>query len=126
MRAMDAEVVLGTDVATGSPVSLGLREDNKPGLMIDWIVGALAAEAKRQGVPKQFKPWPDPLPDQMPRLTAGSLAIIPYLSYKVSGEHDTPPPEGVQALLLVRCCLASAAWLQPCRPAPPGSGFRTP
>jgi S-DNA-T family DNA segregation ATPase FtsK/SpoIIIE len=30
--------------------------------MIDWIVGALAAEAKRQGVPKQTKPWPDPLP----------------------------------------------------------------
>jgi DNA segregation ATPase FtsK/SpoIIIE-like protein len=45
--------------------SLGVTQETKPGLMIDWIVGALAAEAKRQGIPKQFKPWPDPLPEQL-------------------------------------------------------------
>jgi S-DNA-T family DNA segregation ATPase FtsK/SpoIIIE len=46
--------------------ALGLTTDNQPGLMIDWIVGALAAEAKRQEVPKQTKPWPDPLPTHLP------------------------------------------------------------
>ena len=46
--------------------ALGLTAENQPGLMIDWIVGALASEAKRQGVPKQTKPWPDPLPTLLP------------------------------------------------------------
>ena len=46
--------------------ALGLVSDNQPGLMIDWVVGAMAAEAKRQGVPKQTKPWPDPLPNLLP------------------------------------------------------------
>jgi S-DNA-T family DNA segregation ATPase FtsK/SpoIIIE len=46
--------------------SLGLPEGNKPGILIDWVVGALGVEAKRQGVPKQTKPWPDPLPDLLP------------------------------------------------------------
>ncbi len=41
---------------------LELSEDNAPGLLIDWLVGAMAAEAKNQKVPKQFKPWPNPLP----------------------------------------------------------------
>jgi GTPase SAR1 family protein len=35
-------------------------------LLIDWIVGATAAEARRQGVPKQYKPWPNPLPETLP------------------------------------------------------------
>ena len=42
--------------------ALNMGPDNQPGLLIDWMVGALAAEAKRQGIPKQLKPWPDPLP----------------------------------------------------------------
>jgi S-DNA-T family DNA segregation ATPase FtsK/SpoIIIE len=46
--------------------ALGLPEGNKPGILIDWVVGALAGEAQRQGVPKQTKPWPDPLPDLLP------------------------------------------------------------
>ncbi len=45
--------------------ALGLPSGSKPGLMIDWIVGALASEAERQGVPKQRKPWPDPLPEEL-------------------------------------------------------------
>jgi DNA segregation ATPase FtsK/SpoIIIE-like protein len=46
--------------------ALKLAPDNAPGLMIDWLVGAAAAEAARQKVPKQFKPWPDPLPSVLP------------------------------------------------------------
>jgi DNA segregation ATPase FtsK/SpoIIIE-like protein len=34
--------------------------------MIDWIVGAIAAQAHRDKVPKQKKPWPDPLPEVLP------------------------------------------------------------
>ncbi|MCL4505430.1 MAG: FtsK/SpoIIIE domain-containing protein [Chloroflexi bacterium] len=37
-----------------------------PRSLLGWLVGSLAAEAKRQGIPKQFKPWPDPLPELMP------------------------------------------------------------
>ncbi|MGD8730597.1 MAG: FtsK/SpoIIIE domain-containing protein [Anaerolineales bacterium] len=43
--------------------ALELPEDSKPGLLIDWLVGALAAESKRQEIPAQRKPWPDPLPE---------------------------------------------------------------
>ena len=46
--------------------AMHLKPENKPGLQIDWIVGAAAAEAHRQGVPKQHKPWPDPLPETLP------------------------------------------------------------
>jgi DNA segregation ATPase FtsK/SpoIIIE-like protein len=46
--------------------ALNMPADSKPGLMIDWLVGALAAEAKRQEVPVQRKPWPDPLPEVLP------------------------------------------------------------
>ncbi len=37
-----------------------------PRSVLGWLVGALAAEAKYQNIPKQFKPWPDPLPSIMP------------------------------------------------------------
>ncbi|MEK7312095.1 MAG: FtsK/SpoIIIE domain-containing protein, partial [Chloroflexota bacterium] len=37
-----------------------------PRSLLGWLVGALAAEAKRQNIPKQFKPWPDPLPKVLP------------------------------------------------------------
>ena len=46
--------------------ALGMDVNNQPGIMIDWVVGALAAEAVRQKVPKQLKPWPDPLPEELP------------------------------------------------------------
>ena len=46
--------------------ALGLPADNKPGMMIDWLVGAMAAEAERSEVPVQRKPWPDPLPETLP------------------------------------------------------------
>jgi DNA segregation ATPase FtsK/SpoIIIE-like protein len=46
--------------------ALNLPEESKPGLMIDWLVGAMAAESKRQEVPVQRKPWPDPLPEILP------------------------------------------------------------
>jgi DNA segregation ATPase FtsK/SpoIIIE-like protein len=47
-------------------VALGLPEGSKPGLMIDWLVGMIGAEAQRQGIPRQFKPWPNPLPEVLP------------------------------------------------------------
>jgi S-DNA-T family DNA segregation ATPase FtsK/SpoIIIE len=62
--------------------ALGLTTDNQPGLMIDWIVAALAAEARRQGVPKQTKPWPDPLPTLLPMNQAIDATYI--------GEGRTP------------------------------------
>src|SRR4029078_2182860 len=46
--------------------AMNLKPENKPGLMIDWIVGAIAAQAHRDKVPKQKKPWPDPLPEILP------------------------------------------------------------
>jgi DNA segregation ATPase FtsK/SpoIIIE-like protein len=46
--------------------ALGVSEDLKPTKLINWIVGSAAAEANRQNIPKQFKPWPDPLPKQLP------------------------------------------------------------
>ncbi|MGH2621005.1 MAG: FtsK/SpoIIIE domain-containing protein, partial [Anaerolineales bacterium] len=46
--------------------ALGLPAGSKPGLLIDWLVGSLAVEATRQSVPKQMKPWPDPLPAVLP------------------------------------------------------------
>ena len=42
------------------------KQNDPPRSLLGWLVGALAAEAKRQGIPKQFKPWPDPLPEQLP------------------------------------------------------------
>ena len=39
----------------------GAREDNLK--LIDWLVGTAALHAKQSGIPKQTKPWPDPLPD---------------------------------------------------------------
>jgi DNA segregation ATPase FtsK/SpoIIIE-like protein len=46
--------------------ALGMSENNQPGILIDWVVGALGAEAKRQNIPKQMKPWPGPLPKILP------------------------------------------------------------
>ena len=42
--------------------ALGMSLDNQPSLFIDWMVGAIGAEMRNQKIPKQFKPWPDPLP----------------------------------------------------------------
>jgi DNA segregation ATPase FtsK/SpoIIIE, S-DNA-T family len=42
----------------------GGREDNLK--LIDWIVGTAALHAKQAGIPKQTKPWPDPLPEVLP------------------------------------------------------------
>ncbi|MBI3362212.1 MAG: hypothetical protein HY023_14000, partial [Chloroflexi bacterium] len=42
------------------------KQNDPPRSLLGWLVGALAAEARGQGIPKQFKPWPDPLPDVLP------------------------------------------------------------
>jgi S-DNA-T family DNA segregation ATPase FtsK/SpoIIIE len=50
--------------ATQIGEAVHMREDNLK--LIDWIVGAAAIRAKQDGVPKQIKPWPDPLPNHLP------------------------------------------------------------
>ncbi|MCW1969756.1 MAG: FtsK/SpoIIIE domain-containing protein [Anaerolineae bacterium] len=40
--------------------------DDPPRSVLGWLVGSMAAEARRQAIPKQFKPWPDPLLDNLP------------------------------------------------------------
>jgi len=42
------------------------KQNDPPRSFLGWLVGALAAEAKRQGIAEQFKPWPDPLPKVLP------------------------------------------------------------
>jgi len=42
------------------------KKSDPPRSVLGWLVGAMAAEAKRQGIPKQFKPWPDNLPENLP------------------------------------------------------------
>ncbi|HRF48307.1 MAG TPA: FtsK/SpoIIIE domain-containing protein, partial [Anaerolineales bacterium] len=66
--------------------ALGMSTETKPGLMIDWIVGALAAEAHRQGIPKQFKPWPDPLPE---RLSLNGPVDATYINEGIAAGDNT-------------------------------------
>src|SRR6185436_14569208 len=42
------------------------KQADPPRSLLGWLVGALAAEAKRQDIPKQFKPWPEQLPLNQP------------------------------------------------------------
>lgn len=57
-----------TDAAypTDEILSVIEKQSDPPRSLLGWLVGAMALEAKRQGIPKQFKPWPDPLPDVLP------------------------------------------------------------
>ena len=48
--------------------ALGLKEP--PRVLLDWVVGALAIQARRLNVPTQNKPWPNPLPDQLSMTSA--------------------------------------------------------
>ena len=41
------------------------KQGDPPRSMLGWVVGALAAEAERLNIPKQMKPWPDPLPETL-------------------------------------------------------------
>lgn len=40
--------------------------NGKPETMVDWVVGMAAIVANELGVPKQWKPWPNPLPEKLP------------------------------------------------------------
>ena len=42
------------------------KQNDPPRSLLGWLVGSLAAESRRQHIPKQFKPWPDPLPEKLP------------------------------------------------------------
>ena len=41
------------------------KHNDPPRSLLGWLVGAMAAEAIKQNIPKQFKPWPDSLPEQL-------------------------------------------------------------
>ena len=47
-----------------------------PRSVLGWLVGALAAEAKAQNIPKQFKPWPNPLLTTLPINTPVDASYI--------------------------------------------------
>ncbi|HLF00418.1 MAG TPA: FtsK/SpoIIIE domain-containing protein, partial [Anaerolineales bacterium] len=55
------------------------KKHDPPRSVLGWLVGALAAEAKRQGIPKQFKPWPDNLPEVLPMNTPVDASYLPEL-----------------------------------------------
>ncbi|MBI3361831.1 MAG: hypothetical protein HY023_12050, partial [Chloroflexi bacterium] len=55
------------------------KKNDPPRSLLGWLVGALAVEAKRQGIPKQFKPWPDPLPERLPINTPVDASYLPEI-----------------------------------------------
>ncbi|MEK7443175.1 MAG: FtsK/SpoIIIE domain-containing protein [Chloroflexota bacterium] len=52
------------------------KQNDPPRSLLGWLVGALAAESGRQHIPKQFKPWPDPLPEKLPLNTPVNAEYI--------------------------------------------------
>ncbi|MEK7312733.1 MAG: FtsK/SpoIIIE domain-containing protein, partial [Chloroflexota bacterium] len=55
------------------------KQNDPPRSLLGWLVGALAAESKRQGIPKQFKPWPDPLPERLPINSQVDASYLPEI-----------------------------------------------
>jgi DNA segregation ATPase FtsK/SpoIIIE-like protein len=55
---------------TGGEIAQALGASEPPKVLLSWIVGAAAVQAKRLGVPAQSKPWPDPLPEQLTMTSA--------------------------------------------------------
>ncbi|HEY3291056.1 MAG TPA: FtsK/SpoIIIE domain-containing protein, partial [Anaerolineae bacterium] len=55
------------------------KQNDPPRSLLGWLVGSLAAEAHKQGIPKQFKPWPDPLPEKLPINEAIDASYLPEL-----------------------------------------------
>ena len=55
------------------------KQNDPPRSLLGWLVGTLAAEAHKQGIPKQFKPWPDPLPEKLPINEALDASYLPEL-----------------------------------------------
>ncbi len=54
-----------------NPMSFTVQEiadaiNGRPETMVDFVVGMTRLLAERTGVPKQSKPWPDPLPERLP------------------------------------------------------------
>ncbi|MBI5348021.1 MAG: hypothetical protein HZB77_01685, partial [Chloroflexi bacterium] len=52
------------------------KQNDPPRSLLGWLVGALAAESGRQHIAKQFKPWPDPLPEKLPLNNAVNAEYI--------------------------------------------------
>jgi len=84
--------------------ALGVSEELKPTKLINWIVGAAAAEARRQNIPKQFKPWPDPLPKQLP---LNKPVDASYIAKGKLGKHTVLNPKVAEWLS------GNAAWTAP-------------
>jgi DNA segregation ATPase FtsK/SpoIIIE-like protein len=60
------------------------KEEDPPRALLGWLVGAMQLEAQRQQIPKQFKPWPDLLPAQLPLNAPFDAAYMP--EYRDRGE----------------------------------------
>jgi DNA segregation ATPase FtsK/SpoIIIE-like protein len=60
------------------------KEEDPPRSFLGWLVGATALEAKRQGIEKQFKPWPDLLPTHLSFAKPFDASYIP--EYRDRGE----------------------------------------
>jgi hypothetical protein len=70
---LDDEKLPGKDVGKDQPLyseleiaeALKMGPGELPTTMLDWIVGITAIRAKRDNIPVQTKPWPDPLPKDL-------------------------------------------------------------
>lgn len=75
-----------------------------PETLVDWIVGYTAFLAAREGLPQQSKPWPDPLPEQLPlnlainatyinmaRSSDGSIVLCPEVAAWLAGTGKWSP-----------------------------------
>src|SRR3990172_8407657 len=85
--------------------ALGTSE--KPRSTLMWLVGALAADAKRLSIPKQRKPWPDPLPATLPLNQPVDASYLPdvaedktVLSPAITAWIDAAPKKPEQAASL--------------------------
>ena len=87
---------------TSGEIAQALELNEPPKVLLNWVVGATAVQAKRLGVPTQTKPWPDPLPEQ---LTITNPIDAAYLNT----ERDKLPGKHIVINELVTTWLASAA-----------------
>ncbi len=82
--------------------------------MVDWVVGMTAILAKRQNVPPQSKPWPDPLPVHLPlnlpidakylnteRAAEGTIVLAPEVERWVEGHAEWEPANWLGKPLVV-------------------------
>ncbi|HLB48752.1 MAG TPA: FtsK/SpoIIIE domain-containing protein, partial [Anaerolineales bacterium] len=103
---LDDEALPGKDASGDQPLysgselaeALGMKPGEKPGTLVDWVVGICALRAKRDGVPPQRKPWPDPLPEYLP-LTEPVDALYLNTERTIGPEKKIVIDDGLDAWL---------------------------